>query len=182
MRLFVAIWLPTDIVKALPLPLLHEHLTRQGVRFTKPEKIHLTLRFLGNVDPARVDELVVSLSSALTGLSSVSLSASGLGGFPHLDRPKVVFAGILGELTAVHERVIEATDDFAEQAADELTPHLTLARVSPPSSKVGRALQPLVQQTAGALFGEWTASEVRLVETLGDGTYRSVAEFPLRDN
>ena len=179
MRLVDAIWLPAEVVEALPLPLLQEHLTRQGVRFTKPEKLHLTLRFLGNLEADRVDELVSSLSAALTGLNAVQLSACGLGGFPHLDRPKVIFAGVLGELTTIHERVIEATDDFAEQTADELTPHLTLARVSPPSSKVGRALQPLVHKTAGELFGEWTATEVRLVETLGDGTYRAVAEFPL---
>lgn len=178
-RLFVALWLPSHLVAALPLPLLQEHLTRQGVRFTKPEKIHLTLRFLGNVDGSEVEALTASLAEKLAGLQAISLRAAALGAFPHLDRPKVIWSGVQGDLTLLHERVIEATDDFAETEADELEPHLTLARVSPPSSKLGRALQPLVKQSAEEIYGEWVASEVLLIETTGDGTYRIVAEFPL---
>ena len=179
MRLFVALWTPSEILETLPLSLLQEHLTRQGVRFTRPEKIHLTLRYLGNVLEDQVEPLTASLAEALAGISEVELTASGLGAFPNIDRPKVVWAGVHGDLTALHQRVIEATDDVAEQPADAWEPHLTLARVSPPSQKVGRALEPLVRQTAGELFGSWIAREVLLVQTQADGSYHIMAEFPL---
>jgi 2'-5' RNA ligase len=177
MRLFVAIWVPQEVLEGLPLALLQENLTRQGVRFTKPEKIHLTLRYIGLVDSA--EPVASALSEALTGMPPVELTTAALGAFPHLERPKVIWAGVQGALDVLRARVIEATDDFAEKEAEEHVPHLTLARVSPPSSKVGRALAPLVQQTADELFGRWTANEVQLVETKGDGSYSIVAEFPL---
>lgn len=181
MKLFVAIWLPSEVVDALPLPLLQEHLTRQGVRFSRKDKVHLTLRYLGNVDPARHEALVASLTDATVELDAVELTASGLGAFPHLDRPKVIWAGIQGDLLAIHERIVEATDDFAEVEVESFTPHLTLARISPPSQKVGRALLPLVKQMEGVEFGRWRAGDVGLVETLPDGHYRSDVVFPLRN-
>ncbi len=182
MRLFVALWPNSEVLSGLEpvLERLQNDVGRQGVRFTKPEKIHLTLSFLGEVDEKRVAALTDSLASGLQGVTIGELSVAGLGAFPDARRPGIVWTGLSGEMTAVHERIIDGTDDFAERPDTKLfRPHLTLARISPPSQKVGRALAPLIQEFAESVFARWQPTEIALVQTLPGGSYEQVATFPL---
>jgi 2'-5' RNA ligase len=182
MRLFVAIWPPAEVLDDLPLAYLQSRIDRQGVRFTRPEKIHLTLRFLGNVQDEQLEPLVQALSESLAAVSSVELEAKGVGGFPNLRRPKIVWIGLSADLMAIRDRVVEATDSFAEVLDDDSSqPHLTIARVSPASQKVGRILADCLQELGDRNFARWRASEVTLVKTLPNGSYEVVARFPLSD-
>src|SRR5437763_16279369 len=61
-----------------------------ALRWMTPEQVHLTLKFLGDVEPEREPELVAALSRACTGARLVTLSLSGFGVFPLYDRPRVV--------------------------------------------------------------------------------------------
>ncbi len=181
-RLFVAIWPPSEVLDQLEpvLQRLQSGIGRQGVRFTKPEKMHLTLRFLGDVDEKGLSALIDALAEKLQGLSIGEVAVSGLGGFPDEKRPAIVWAGLKGEFTAVHEKIIEATEGFEEGAESKpLRPHLTLARVSPPSQKVGRALEPVAQEAGDAVLAVWTPNEVVLVQTMPGGGYEQMASFPL---
>ena len=182
MRLFVAIWSPAEVVEELEKVQLRlkSAIDRQGVRFTGLSKVHLTMRFLGNVEEGRVPQLVDSLAANLQAISLGGLEVVGIGAFPDVRRPAIVWAGISGDLASLHARILEATDDYAERADDKpLHPHLTLARVSPPSQKVGRALDPLVREFAETTFATWAPTEVVLVQTVPGGAYEQVASFPL---
>jgi RNA 2',3'-cyclic 3'-phosphodiesterase len=181
MRLFLGIWIDETVLEGLEEPLgkLREAITRQGVRFTRPERIHLTVRFLGNVMEDALPDLTASLREGLQGAAAPQLEVSEIGGFPGLHRPAVVWAGVSGPLEELHRRVVEATDVFAERPDDkEFRPHLTLARVSPPSQKVGRALEPVVQEFRGKTFCRWTPAEVVLVESTS-GAYEVRERFAL---
>src|SRR5207244_13070108 len=68
-----------------------------ALRWMTPEQVHLTLKFLGDVEPEREPELVAALSRACTGARPVTLSLSGFGVFPHYDRPRVVWVGVRSE-------------------------------------------------------------------------------------
>lgn len=162
------------------LDLLNEKLSRQGVRFTAREKVHLTVRFLGNVDDERLTALVDSLSANTLGLAAPELTLNGLGAFPNATRPGIVWAGIQGDVALLHTRVTEATDDFADRPETKpYHPHLTLARISPPSQKVGRALAPVLNEFAASVLAQWKPTELMLVQTLPGGQYETKATFPL---
>src|SRR5437867_392019 len=99
LRLFIAIELPEAWTAALTRA--QDTLRGRGLdglRWTRPEGIHLTLKFLGNVDERRVPELGASLEQAVAGLRPFTLRLSGLGSFGPPARPRVVWAGVTGDL------------------------------------------------------------------------------------
>ncbi len=96
-RSFIAIELPDPIVSAI-------HKVQKGIkshglklRWVKPENIHLTLKFLGDIHTEDVDGIGEAITSAVGDSPSLSLCGKGVGVFPNLRRPKVMWVGIGGE-------------------------------------------------------------------------------------
>jgi 2'-5' RNA ligase len=182
MRLFVAIELPDEVRERLREVdgRLRDVITRQGVRFVRLEKIHLTLRFIGDVADERVIELVEALRAGTEGSGAVDLQATGLGCFPNLRRPRVVWVGVQGDLQNVASRASEAVAPFAGAGESTFVPHLTLARVSPASQAVGRILEPLADELKDQSFGSWTARKIVLIQSiLSTGEYQTVETVSL---
>jgi 2'-5' RNA ligase len=179
-RLFVGLWPDPSLIETIPLARLREAIDRQGVRFTRQDKIHLTLRFLGNVSDSDLDPLLAQLGSALRDAIAPQLTISGIGCFPNNSRPAVVWAGALGDLDDLFARVSNATEAFAERSDTGFAPHLTLARISPPSKKVGIALDRSGMIRPDEIFGGWIPREVVLARTMEDGSYDRLGAFPLR--
>jgi len=102
------------------------------VRWVAISSIHLTLKFLGEIEPALVPNLVESLKSA-TGKSPFKLRLHGLGGFPSLRNPRVIWCGIEGDtdrLLALQEKVERVCAELGFQQENRpFHPHLTLGRV-----------------------------------------------------
>jgi len=71
---------------------------RFNVRWVKPENIHLTLAFLGDVHPEILDNVHLAVAAAAGQYSAIHLSADGLGVFPGVTRPRVIWAGLSGEV------------------------------------------------------------------------------------
>jgi 2'-5' RNA ligase len=133
MRTFIAIPLPAE-AKAL-LQQIQEKLRSFGadVRWTRVESIHLTLKFLGEVDPAVIPQIAALLRAERLGVS-FSLALAGMGGFPNLRSPRVLWCGLRGELdrlNELHKKVerVCARVGF-EPEARRFEPHLTIGRVS----------------------------------------------------
>jgi 2'-5' RNA ligase len=103
------------------------------VRWVATSSIHLTLKFLGEIDFARVPQLVDSLKNSSAGVSSFKLRLHGLGGFPNLHSPRVIWCGVEGEidkLLLLQERVEKACADLGfPPETRPFHPHLTLGRV-----------------------------------------------------
>lgn len=126
-RLFIAIALP-EMVKE-QLAALRE--PDAPARWTKPEQMHLTLRFVGEVDERRVEEIEAALGGMV--LPSFNLQLRGTGCFPSVQRSRVLWAGVSGEKdallrlqAAVETRMGHAGMDAEPKAYD---PHITLARL-----------------------------------------------------
>lgn len=134
LRLFVALELPADWTEALAG--VRAGLRRRGLerlRWVRPEGIHLTLKFLGNVAAGRVPELAAALGRAGGDCAPFQLSLGGLGTFGPAARPRVVWAGIEGDLGALTRlwRLVEGALQplgFPRER-ERFAPHLTLARV-----------------------------------------------------
>lgn len=143
MRTFVAIPLPAECQSML------DHMQQElrcydaEVGWVAIPSIHLTLKFLGDVNPDLVPGLAASLKSASEPESGFELRLHGLGCFPNPRNPRVIWCGIDGDTDALQrlQKKVEAVcDKFSfPPEARAFKPHLTLGRV-----KGKRNLQPLV--------------------------------------
>ena len=94
MRLFVAVNLPAEERRrawAAAAPLRARH---WPVRWVAEDALHLTLRFLGEVDGTFLDPLTEALESAVAGIRILSLIYAGVGFFPDRNRPRILWVGI----------------------------------------------------------------------------------------
>ena len=166
-RLFFALW-PDAAARAALADLARSTASRYGGRPVPAANLHLTLVFLGEVDPARIG----ALRSAADGLAcpGFPFELDRIGGFR---RSGVAWAGcrrsppaLLTLQSALESRIREAgfsPDDRAFAA------HLTLAR---------RVREPVEPEDMRVV--EWRANAFALVETArGEGVYRTLAEWPL---
>lgn len=171
LRLFVAIAVPEELRQRLAALQreLRERLVGSSISWTRPENIHLSLRFLGDVQSNRLDELTAALTAATAPQAPLRLAVSGLGCFPNTRRPRVLWAGIrdeAGELPELARRIVQATNAFSSQPAEErFAGHLTLARVR----RMGRddllALDRFIQETAARALESWRAEMAELVRS-----------------
>jgi 2'-5' RNA ligase len=143
MRTFIAIPLTGECQSMLERLQSNLRAFHADVRWVAIPSIHLTMKFLGEVDPAVIPALAESLEQASQSENAFELRLQGLGCFPNLMNPRVVWCGIEGErekLARFHQRV-EAACASLGFAPEERSfhPHLTLGRVNGK-----RNLQPLL--------------------------------------
>jgi len=119
------------------------------VRWVAPENIHITLKFLGDVDTDRMSDLPRALADACVGIAPFMLTIDGAGAFPNLRRPNVVWIGARGqiEIAAHLSQKIDAACAALGFAREErpFAPHLTLGRVK-------RDASPSERQLVGAMI------------------------------
>ena len=134
-RTFIAIPLPSDWQCALSAVMgqLASSTPPDAVRWSEPSNIHLTLRFLGNTDPAAVPDIIALLQQSIPGMTAPALSLSGLGTFPARRQPRVVWAGLAGDLEPLAQLQYAAASAAVALGWPAETrpfqPHLTLGRV-----------------------------------------------------
>ncbi len=135
-RLFVAIDLPEAVTSLLVR--LDPHLP--GVRWLRPEQMHLTLSFLGNVGPDAEEALREKLR--VIRFQSFFLPVAGLGTFPAKGKPKVIWTGVGSghpQLFRVYKRVQEAALGAGlEPELRAWHPHITIARCRDVSAELVR--------------------------------------------
>ncbi|MGD8990732.1 MAG: RNA 2',3'-cyclic phosphodiesterase [Desulfobacterales bacterium] len=132
-RAFVALELPESIRASIGAA--QKALQSYGflVKWVRPENIHLTLKFLGNIDANRTDAVVNAMTLAARGRAALHLNASGIGVFPNARRPRVIWIGLGGQVD--HLKSLQQTLDahLADSGfSAEKRPfkgHLTLGRV-----------------------------------------------------
>jgi 2'-5' RNA ligase len=102
------------------------------VRWVPVENFHLTLKFLGDVAPAKVDDLTRILQAEADSCQPFDIHINGLGSFPNSKRPRVLFIGIQApaELDALQRGIESATAKLGYKSeARDFSPHLTIGRV-----------------------------------------------------
>ena len=161
-----------------------------GIRWVRPEGVHLTLKFLGNVAESRVQPIAAAMGRAAEGVAPFVLQVGGVGVFPHLRAPRVLWVGVQGNLepmVQLHERLEEALEAHGfvkEQRA--FSPHLTLGRAK------GRLSSPDLQRLAQAIDwlrdigpAELPVANLSLMEsrlTRDGAVYHRKAQILLRNN
>ncbi len=133
MRTFIAVPLPKECREMLERIQAKLRASEADVRWVSASSIHLTLKFLGEIDPELVPRLADSLRSATDVPAGFTLNVRGVGAFPNPRSPRVVWCGIEGEVQQL-ERIqtcVEHACSALGFAAEErpFLPHLTLGRV-----------------------------------------------------
>lgn len=126
----------------------------EDVRWVDPDGIHLTLKFLGDVDESRIDVLRRALDRVATAHSALDLPLGDLGCFPSARRPRVFWVGV-GDPNNRLETLVENLEDALarvgfEREARPFAAHLTLGRVrrdAPPSRVAPLASESLLDLT-----------------------------------
>lgn len=134
-RAFIAIELSRDLQQSLDQvsARLKEHLPRAAVRWVAASKIHLTLKFFGDVSFAHVAALSQTLQEVAGRHPAFEFSVGGLGAFPKPQRARVIWVGIDApkELEILQRDVDMETARLGYPREDRpFSPHLTLGRVS----------------------------------------------------
>lgn len=136
--------------------------------WVKQENLHVTLKFLGEVDPERVEELRLAAEVAREGIEPFTLELDLLGAFPNMERPRVIWVGSFSPPPGVY-RLYERLEQELEPLGfppegKRYTPHITLGRVKEKSrARVGRLGERLETVEAFRFWAE--ASGLTLMES-----------------
>lgn len=157
--------------------------TRAALKMVDPEKIHITVKFLGDTEEDMIDEIGEKMNGLLSSHEPFRLNLKGAGAFPHLNYMKVVWVG------TEDKPVLE---DIAHEVEEELvplrfsrmekgfSPHITVARVKGGKNK--NRLKAAIQDYEGYEFGEQEVSELKLKKSVlkdSGPVYTTIEEYPL---
>lgn len=161
----------------------------KGVKWTEPEQLHVTLKFLGSIDVnVQLESIGKCIDSQVQKVQSVSVECRGLGCFPKWENPKVLWVGLKGDLKPLNwlqqnlEEAFEKIGFPKEERAFQL--HLTLGRVKfleedPHWLKTMQAF-PETESFGSCLIDHVTLYKSQL--TKRGSIYTALKEFPFSVN
>jgi len=164
-RAFVAATLASPVIEEIAKVRSALQKAEGDIRWTRVEGLHLTLKFLGDITRSQVEPILAALREALRRQPRLHVLVQGLGAFPNLKRPRVLWVGLSGEgLQEVSETVETALMPLNFPPEErEFTPHLTLGRVR--SLRGWERLLAVVKEYEYTRFGESTVDQVTLYQS-----------------
>ena len=94
-RAFIAVRVSDEVEAAIADFIEEIRSPDDGIAWSRRDKLHVTLKFLGPaIDSAKIAPLVKSIERLATGMSAFAVRTRGLGGFPNLRRPRVLWTGL----------------------------------------------------------------------------------------
>ena len=162
-RSFVALELSDEVREHLVALLQRLHRTGAAVKWVEPENLHLTLKFLGEVPEERVELIAEALKSVAQATEPFSFTVKGVGGFPDLRRPRVLWVGVeavqpLLRLQQLVEKSMERLGFAPEGRAYH--PHITIGRVKAMAGM--EKVKEILSEYANTKFGEVFVSHLTL--------------------
>ena len=138
----------------------------RGLKIVKPENIHITLRFLGEIPPVMVDSVIKMMDKI--DFEPFNVKISGVGAFPNPRRPSVIWAGIdegVKELKQIFKQIESGLMELGFKPEPKgFSPHLTIARVRRGFNR--RMLTPKLLELSNVEFGEFQAESLRLKKSV----------------
>jgi len=166
-RSFLAIELPKPILRKIEEVQGDFRSTHADVRWVNPEKIHLTLKFFGNIEESRIDPIFKFIGEVIRNTHPFSLKVRGVGAFPSLKNPRVIWMGLVNgkEVLASLQKQIEIQlGKIGFQPEDRpFHPHLTLGRMR--SSRGKEELVGRMEKHRDEEFGDFKIERVVLFKS-----------------
>jgi len=184
LRTFIALEIPQEGVLE-ELVSVQEELrkTQADLKLVSRENLHFTVKFLGEISEEETREI----NNRLKGLDlkSTQVSVEGVGSFPGLGRPSVIWAGVSVEdrakVVPIAEQVISAVKGIGETDNRPYEPHITLARVRSPRNTEN--LASFIRQNVKREFGTVELKHLKLKSselTPRGPIYSDIGVYPLK--
>ena len=158
----------------------------RGVRAVRDGGLHITLRFLGDVERGDVPKIAAAIRAAARQVAPFELALGDVGGFPSLGRARTLFVGVGGEI----ERLVALRDGIESELSKvgfrrdgrRFSPHITVARIRDRVSRSDRRAVVRAAQSVGYARAAFRVGAVRLFQstlTPEGAVYRVLGEFSL---
>lgn len=182
-RTFVAVEL-SEILKS-EIDALGQRLQRESaqLKWVSRTNFHLTLKFLGDVESSRITAMAEGLARAVAGTEAFSLSFAGVGGFPKIAAPRVIWLGVDEGKEPLIRLQRSVDDELRAQGfpaeRQEYRPHLTLARAREDADL--RGVGERLMKVAAPATGKDQIHSIRLMKSdlrPGGPVYTCLKEIP----
>jgi 2'-5' RNA ligase len=166
-RSFLAIELPPAITKGLERVQNDLKQSHADVKWVEPSRIHLTLKFFGNIDEGACDEIMDAVGKAASEVKSFTLAVKGLGAFPNTRNPRVIWLGVEdsgGALRPLQRAIEERLEEIGYPREErEFKAHLTLGRAR--SGRGRTELLHRIEDLYHAVLGEFRVGRLILFKS-----------------
>ena len=132
MRLFIALPVPADVRENIILHTAQLRGKFPGLKWVGQDALHLTLSFLGETDPSKLETIRAAMNSTASQIESYDMELVGMGAFPRKGPPRVLFIPVkkgLEETRRLNSILVRELGDLSPKEKRKFTPHLTIARV-----------------------------------------------------
>jgi len=171
-RAFVAVLLDEGVRAAIAATIERLRPLGSAVAWVPPRNLHVTLHFLGDQSDERLAEAEAALAEAAAGSAPLDITFHGIGAFPGLERPRIVWVGLAHGALEARRLQARVTDALAMRgfAREERPwhPHLTIGRVHDERRwrrEAGPPLRSALAQAATTTFGTQRVTEMALMRS-----------------
>lgn len=185
MRFFIALEIPKENISQFQAIQAKLHTLIPQAKLTHPDKLHLTFAFIGEQSDSLVKPLIEVLQMAAKNIKAFEITPAYIDGFPDIHHPKIIWAGIKGDIDKIiilRERI---KDGLAKLKLDtderRFTPHITIAKLNN-NTQINLALEEKLQQQMQNAFTTIRISSIKLFESIpneGFHSHNTLAEVKL---
>lgn len=172
LRLFVAMDVPGGLKEEMGRAMEETAAAAAGLKWVRPENIHLTMKFLGNVEEEKLAEFKKTLRETADAQAAIELSVGGYGAFPHPRRARVFWLGLEGgrsELAGLACKLDKRLAKLGFPAENRpFAAHVTLARLRQPHD-ITKILEAW-EAKHGIKGTAWRGEELVLYRSMLNGT------------
>jgi len=164
MRTFISI----DVVEREEIKEIMDELKKTGakLKMVEPENIHLTIKFLGEVDENLIEKVKEAMKEAIDGIKSFKAELKGVGVFPSMNYIRIIWIGFNdnGVSKKIAERIDDALKKYGFSKEKSYVPHVTIARVKGGGKKEN--LREVIEKNKEKSFGLIECSSIRLKKSV----------------
>ncbi|XRO77528.1 RNA 2',3'-cyclic phosphodiesterase [Methanocaldococcus sp. 10A] len=158
MRLFLAIDIPENLKNKIKE--FQEHFKMKGIKLVEKENLHITVKFLGEVDEEKLKEILdLDLS-----IEPIKIKLKHIGTFPNSNYIKVIWIKVENEnLIEIFKNIDKKLSNLGFKKEKEYVPHLTIGRVKFIDNK--KKLKDRIEKYKDIDFGEFEAKHIKLYKS-----------------
>jgi 2'-5' RNA ligase len=166
-RTFLALELPPAVISLLHK--VQQDLKRMNIRarWVRPENIHLTLKFLGDINSGDIEKIGTAMAAAAIEFPPITLTARGIGVFPGIKRPRVIWMGLGGDIRSLLALQSRLEQELAEAEFPKdkrsFKAHLTLGRIK--QSAGPAVIRQVITEHATLSSDDFTCNQVILFKS-----------------
>ncbi len=167
MRTFIAIDLPESFENNIEKIQREFKKTGGDIKFVDPRKVHITLKFLGEINEELVNKVEIKLDQCLKNIDPFDIIVEDIGVFPSTDYIKVIWLGV-GKGSYILEKMNDGIEESLselgfDKESREFIPHATIGRVK--SGKNKEDIVEVVERNRGSYIGEMPVDRVKIKQS-----------------